>query len=121
MLVEVVEGEDVGAGIVFLVGEDGSLLGGFVFEAEAAVHDGEDVVGGEVVGIDGLDDLVFGSCLRVLVLLIEREAQLAVGVAGAWEGLCNEAEIGDGAVEIALVAIERERDSRVRGRYRERF
>ena len=85
VLAEVIEGEGVGGGIVFLVGEDGGLLGGFFFDAEAAVEDGEDVVSGEVVGIDGLEDLVLGAGLVVFALLVEREAEFAVGVAGARE------------------------------------
>ena len=60
---EVIECEAVGGGVVFLVGEDGGLLGSLIFEAEAAVQNGEDVVSGEVVGIDGLDDLVLGASL----------------------------------------------------------
>ena len=83
---EVGEGVGAGGGIVLLVGEVGGLFGGFVFEAEAAIEDGEVVVGGEVVGVDGLDLLVLGAGVRVLVLLVEGEAELAVGVAGAGEG-----------------------------------
>jgi len=63
VLAEVIEGEAVGGGIVFLVGEDGSLLGSLLLEAQAAVQNGEDVVSGEVVGIDCLDDLVLGASL----------------------------------------------------------
>ncbi len=115
VLAEIVEGVAVGGGIVFLIGEDGGLFGGFIFDAETAVQDGEDVVSGEIVGIDGLDDLVLGASLRIFVLLVEREAEFAVGVAGARERLGDEAQIGDSAVEIALVALRGERGSRVRG------
>ena len=54
---------------------------GFRLHAEAAVDDGQDVVGGKVVGVDGLDGLVLGPGVVVLVLLVVAEAELAVGVA----------------------------------------
>ena len=47
-----------GGGVVFLVGEFGGLDGGFGLVAEAAVEDGELIMRGEVVGIDGLEALV---------------------------------------------------------------
>ena len=36
---------------------------------------------GEIVGVDGLDEFVLGAGEGVLVLLVEGEAELAVGVA----------------------------------------
>src|ERR1017187_10824477 len=47
-----------GGGIVFLVGEFGGLDGGFLLVAEAAVEDGELVMGGQVVGINYLQAFV---------------------------------------------------------------
>ena len=58
VLAQEFEGVGRGGGVVFLVGELGGLDGGLFLFAEAAVEDGELVVRGEVVGIDGLQLLV---------------------------------------------------------------
>ena len=77
-----------------------------ILEAQAAIQDGEDVVGGEVVGVDGLDDFVLGTCLGVFVLLVKRKPEFTVGVARTREHLGDEAKVGDGAFEIALVTLK---------------
>ncbi len=85
MLAKVFEGVGAGGGVVLLVGEVGGFDGCLVLHAEAAIDDGEVVVRGEVVGIDGLHVLVFGAGEVVFVLLVERESKLAMGVAGLRE------------------------------------
>ena len=89
-----------------MICEDGSLLTCLIFGAEATIEDGEDVMGGQVVGVDRLDDLVFGARLLVLVFLVKGETQLAVGISRTRERASHEVKIGNGAVEITLVAFE---------------
>ncbi len=57
-------------GVVLLVGEFGGLDGGLVLFAEAAIEDGELVVGGQVVRVDDLQLLVGVAGGGVIVLLI---------------------------------------------------
>lgn len=74
MLAEEDQGVLRGVGVVFLVGELLGLDGGFGLVAEAAIENGQLIVGGEVVGIDDLDPLIRVAGLRVVVLLIVAEA-----------------------------------------------
>ena len=53
-----------GGGVVFLVGEFGGLDGGLGFVAQAAVEDGQLIVGGQIVGIDGLKASIGVAGLR---------------------------------------------------------
>jgi hypothetical protein len=59
VLPQVFERVGAGSGIVLLIGEVGGLLGGLVLQAQAAVQDGQVVMRGEVVRVDGLDRFVF--------------------------------------------------------------
>ena len=68
-----------GGGVVFLIGELGGLDGGLVLFAEAAVEDGELVVGGEVVGIDGLQLLVGVARGGIVVLLVVARSRVRGG------------------------------------------
>ncbi len=63
-------------------------------------------MGREIIGVDGLDGLVFGFSEVVFVLLIEGEAKLAVGVSRTRE-LCSDLlEIGDRFVDFTAVALD---------------
>ena len=106
MLAKVLEGEGAGGGIVFLVGEGCGLYGCFVLHAEPPVEDGEVVVRGEIVGVDGLDALIFCSRLLILVLLIEGEAEFTVGIARLRKLRCNLLKICDGIVDVSLIALD---------------
>ena len=106
VLAEELEGVGAGGGIVLLVGEGCGFAGGLFFHAETTIDDGEDVVRGEVVGIDGLEVFVLDAGFVVFALLVEGEAEFAVGVAGAWELGDDFAEVGDGVIEVALIAFD---------------
>jgi len=103
---EVLEGVDGGGWVVFLVGEAGGFPGGFVFDAESAVEDGEVVVGGEVVGVNALQALVDFAGLGVVVLLVVAEAEFAEGVAGARVGDEDGFQVVDGFLDLAAVALD---------------
>src|SRR5580704_1742598 len=71
VLTEEFEGVGAGGGIVLLISEGCGFAGGLVFHAETTVDDGEDVVRGEVIGIDGLEVLVLDAGFIVFALLVE--------------------------------------------------
>ncbi len=49
--------------------------------AQPAVDDGENVVRGEIVGVDALESFVLDASLVIFVLLVEGEAKLAMSIA----------------------------------------
>ena len=69
------------AGIHLLGGKQRRLLGGFFLHAHAAIHDGQVVVRGQIVGIDGLQSLELLSGFVVAVPLIVSDPQFAPRVA----------------------------------------
>ena len=83
VLAEELEGVGAGGGIVFLIGEGDGFTGGLFLHAEAAIDDGENVMRGEIIGVNGLEGLVLDAGFIVFALLVEREAEFAVCVAGA--------------------------------------
>ncbi len=132
MFAKVFQSEGAGGGVVFLVGEGGSFDGGLILYAKSAIENGEIVVGREIVGIDGLNVLVLRARELVLVLLVEGESELAMGIARLRELSNDLLQIGDRFVDLALIALdqceviegacvvlgEREATSRDRGRRR---
>ena len=106
MFAKVFECERAGGGVVFLIGEVGSFDGGLILYAKSAIENGEVVVGGEIVGIDGLNVFVLGSREVVLVLLVEGESELAMGVAGLRELSDDLLQIGDRFVDFTLIALD---------------
>jgi hypothetical protein len=80
MLIEILEREDARRRIVLLVGEVASLLGGLVFQTQAAVEDGEVVMRGKVIGINARERFVLCACKFIPLLLIVVEAEFAISV-----------------------------------------
>ncbi len=106
VLPEELEGVDAGGGVVFLIGELGGLDGRLLALAQTPVDDGERVVGGEVVGVDGLKLFVGIAGVGVIVGLEVTEAELAESIFGA--GIFGEhgLEVGDGFAVVAGVALD---------------
>jgi hypothetical protein len=106
MLAEVLERLGAGGWIVLLVGKVGGLLGGFIFQAEPAIEDRQNLVGGKIVRVDRLHGLVFCTREVGLVLLMEGEPEFAMGVAGTWE-LCRDfLQIDDGLLYFAAISFD---------------
>ena len=101
-----IEGVGAGGGIVFLVGELGGLDGGLLLFAEAPVEDGELVVRGEIVGIDGLELLVLSAGVGIVVRLVVGEAEFAEAVFG--QRILGEhgLQVGDRFLDLAGVALD---------------
>src|SRR5260370_41845354 len=83
VLAQELKGVGAGRGIVFLIGEGCCFAGCLLLHAEPAIDDGEDVVSGEIVGIDRLESLVLDASLVILAMLIEVEAYFPMGSAEA--------------------------------------
>ena len=60
----------------------------------------------QIVGIDGLHGFVLGPRLIVLVLLIEREPELAMCIAGARELRDHFVQVRNSRVKMALHSID---------------
>ena len=81
-------------------------LGGFLLHAEATVEDGEVVVSGEVVGVDGLQGLEGDDGVVDAVGLVEGDAELAEGIAGLRVLGDDGLQVGDGGFGMALAALD---------------
>jgi len=81
MFAQKFQGEGTGGWIVLLVGKVRCLNAGFVLQPKPPIEDGEVVVRGQVIGVNALNLLVFRAGEVIFVLLVEREAELAMGVA----------------------------------------
>ena len=106
MFAQEFQGVGAGGGVVFLVGEFGRLDGCLLFFAEPAIEDGELVVGGEVVGIDGLEFFVLFAGLRVVVRLVVAEAEFAQAVFRERIFGKHGLEVDDGFGDLAGVALD---------------
>ena len=106
MFAEVVEGVGGSAGVDVLHGVLCGLICGLLAHAEAAVEDGEVVVGGEVVGVDGLQGLEGGDGVVDAVGLVVGDAEFAEGIAGLRVLGDDFFEVGDGGLGVALAAFD---------------
>src|SRR5665213_3543040 len=83
MSTQVVQGISVGNRVVLLVRKGGCFARSRLLHPQPAIDDREDVMRREIVWVNGLHRLIFGARLVVFLFLIQREAELAMSIAGA--------------------------------------
>src|SRR6267378_4805818 len=83
MFLEKFKGVGACGRIILLVREHCGLLFGKVFQTESAVNDREDVVGRQIIWIDGLDLFIFDSGQIVFMELVVGKSQFAMGISGS--------------------------------------